>query len=278
MASISAALSAKSETARTRILGSSSVGASLPGLSVVTRSSTRPSHRCAASSGSSSSSHWRMTPPQIPYRPMPRTSGSAFGQLARSGGFCQRQIMPQTARGAMTGLSQSAVLGGSGRPYRAWFRLRHRPQAPRSKAPDSSHSARARSSARSMSTSHAASVAASAPARMQNGRCWKRWVGAAWEPGGLCGGCLEFWGAPPALAPLHGTVDRSMRLESDVIAPACHQKKIPPPGNTRRAGSRMSESATKRHPRQQLRWRSLGVKLLRNTERFEKKAVEQHPQ
>ena len=48
------------------------------------------------------------------------------------------------------------------------------------------------------------------------------------------------FGALPALAPLHGTVDRSMRLESDVMAPACHQKKIPPPGNTRRAGSRMS--------------------------------------
>ena len=43
--------------------------------------------------------------------------------------------------------------------------------------------------------------------------------------------------ALPALAPQHGTVERSMRLESDVMAPACHQKKIPPPGNTSRAGA-----------------------------------------
>ena len=28
-----------------------------------------------------------------------------------------------------------------------------------------------------------------------------------------------------------------MRLESEVMAPACHQKKIPPPGNTSRAGA-----------------------------------------
>ena len=158
-------------------------------MSAVTSNSTRPSHRCAASSGSSSSSHCRITPPQIPYRP----------------------------------------------------------HAPRSRAPVSSHSARARSSARSMSTSHAARVAASAPARTHevNG------LGLQWPFGSLG---LEIWSgaarlhywsgasgvsmvALPALAPQHGTVERSMRLESDVMAPACHQKKIPPPGNTSRAGA-----------------------------------------
>ena len=50
-------------------------------------------------------------------------------------------------------------------------------------------------------------------------------------------GHVEFRVALPALAPQHGTVERSMRLESDVMAPACHQKKIPPPGNTSRAGA-----------------------------------------
>ena len=50
-------------------------------------------------------------------------------------------------------------------------------------------------------------------------------------------GRLEFRVALPALAPQHGTVERSMRLESEVMAPACHQKKIPPPGNTSRAGA-----------------------------------------
>ena len=50
-------------------------------------------------------------------------------------------------------------------------------------------------------------------------------------------GRLEFRVALPALAPQHGTVERWMRLESEVMAPACHQKKIPPPGNTSRAGA-----------------------------------------
>ena len=62
------------------------------------------------------------------------------------------------------------------------------------------------------------------------------WSGAA---------SLHYWSgasgvsmvALPALAPQHGTVERSMRLESEVMAPACHQKKIPPPGNTSRAGA-----------------------------------------
>ena len=52
---------------------------------------------------------------------------------------------------------------------------------------------------------------------------------------------MEFRVALPALAPQHGTVERSMRLESDVMAPACHQKKIPPPGNTSRAGALIIE-------------------------------------
>ena len=91
---------------------------------------------------------------------------------------CQRQITPQAGRSYGQPEPISRV-GGSGRPYRAWFRQEHRPHAPRSKAPDSSHSARARSSARSMSTSHAASVAASAPARMQK----RRWVWTVWELG-----------------------------------------------------------------------------------------------
>ena len=50
-------------------------------------------------------------------------------------------------------------------------------------------------------------------------------------------GVWSFGVALPALAPQHGTVERSMRLESEVMAPACHQKKIPPPGNTSRAGA-----------------------------------------
>jgi len=193
LASISAALSAKSETASTRILGSSTVGVSLPGLSAVTRSSTRPSHRCAASSGSSSSSHWRMTPPQIPYRPRSRTSGSAFGQLALRRLLSAPDHAPDCPRSY--GRPKSiGRLGGSGRPCRAWFRLRHRPQAPRSKAPDSSHSARARSSARSMSTSHAASVAASAPAHAERavgrGRlgAWRFVCGAS----GVLARCLHW--------------------------------------------------------------------------------------
>ena len=103
-------------------------------MSAVTSNSTRPSHRCAASSGSSSSSHCRITPPQIPYRP----------------------------------------------------------HAPRSRAPVSSHSARARSSARSMSTSHAARVAASAPARTHevNG------LGLQWPFGNLG---LEIWSGAASL-------------------------------------------------------------------------------
>ena len=71
---------------------------------------------------------------------------------------------------------------------------------------------------------------------------------AVWELGSgdleRCGesallerGVWSFGVALPALAPQHGTVERSMRLESEVMAPACHQKKIPPPGNTSRAGA-----------------------------------------
>ena len=97
-----------------------------------------------------------------------------------------------------------------------------------------------------MSTSHAARVAASAPARTHEvnglGLQWpfgnlglEIWSGAARLHSGA--GRLEFRVALPALAPQHGTVERSMRLESDVMAPACHQKKIPPPGNTSRAGA-----------------------------------------
>ena len=58
--------------------------------------------------------------------------------------------------------------------------------------------------------------------------------------------CQEFRGALPALAPEHGTVERSMRLESEVIAPACHQKKIPPPGKTSRAGNRIRPNSCTR--------------------------------
>ena len=205
-------------------------------------------------------------PPQIPYRPggvenrvaqnkWLRTSGSdlcrepggsAFGQLALRGLLSARNT-PQAPASLGQPAAWSALAGHIG----PCFRPRHRPQAPLSKAPDSSHSASARSSARSMSTSHAASVAASAPARTHADEAAGRnrpnrlgsWslacVRSVWSAGRL-----EFRGALPALAPQHGTVARSTRLESEVIAPACHQKKMPPPGNTSRAGSRMGRHQT----------------------------------
>ena len=54
--------------------------------------------------------------------------------------------------------------------------------------------------------------------------------------------CISHWQAArvaasaPALAPEHGTRLRSTRFDRPTIAPACHQKKMPPPGKARPRG------------------------------------------